>query len=164
MNFYQFWRNVADDDVDKFLRYFTFLPIEQIDELGKLSGKELNQAKEILAYEVTKNVHGQDAAEQSQADARKAFGQQHDVKGDSIPHEDLAASELDENPGLLSLIVRAKLESSNSKARKLVQGRGIRIHDDVVDDPQYNVSSKDVQDGYILIRAGKKRMFRFDIV
>ena len=162
--FYQFWRNVADDDVDKFLRYFTFLPIEQIDELGKLSGKELNQAKEILAFEVTKNVHGQDAAEQSQADARKAFGQQNDVKGDSIPHEDLAASELDENPGLLSLIVRANLESSNSKARKLVQGRGIRIHDDVVDDPQYTLSDKDVTDGYILIRAGKKRMFRFDIV
>lgn len=161
--FFQFWRNVADDDVDKFLRYFTFLSIEEIEKLSGVEGQALNASKEVLAYEVTKIVHGDEAAEQARADARKAFGAQHDVKGDSIPHETLSAAELSEKPGLLSLIVRAKLETSNGKARKLVQGRGIRIHDQVIEDPQYAVSEADIKDGYILIRAGKKRLYRFDI-
>ncbi len=162
--FYQFWRNVADADVGKFLNYFTFLPTDEIQKLAALEGQAINEAKECLAFEVTKIVHGEAAALQSQSDARKAFGDKNDVKGDSIPHASLSADELDQELGLLSLIVRANLESSNGKARKLVEGRGIRIHDTVIEDPQYKISSADIKDNYILIRAGKKRMFRYDIV
>lgn len=161
--FYQFWRNVDDADVGTFLSYFTFLDIEEIARLAMLKGKDINQAKEVLAYQVTRLIHGEAAAEQAQADARKAFGQQHDVGGDSIPHATLSSEELDAGPGLLELMVRAELAPSNSQARKLIQGRGVRIHDAIVEDPYYTISSSDIKDQYILIKVGKKRLFRFDV-
>src|SRR5262249_14812372 len=85
-DFYQFWRNAADADVRRFLGLFTTLPMEEVDRLTSRGGEELNHAKEVLAFEVTNLVHGQAAAEEAMADAKRAFGPAHDVTGDSVPH------------------------------------------------------------------------------
>ncbi len=160
--FYQFWRNVADADVGTFLNYFTFLPIDEVARLSALKDKAINEAKEVLAFEVTKLVHGEQAAEQAQSDARKAFGDQHDTSGDSIPHAAISSDEIDQEIGLLTLLVRAELAQSNSQARQLIKGRGVRINDEVIEDPHYKVSGKDVKDGVVLIKTGKK-FFRYDV-
>lgn len=160
--FYQFWRNVGDADVGRFLRFFTFLPVDEIAKLEAREGQALNEAKEVLARTVTALVHGEAAADQAEADSKKAFAGA-DVSGDSIPHGDLPASELEAGCGLLSLLVRADLAKSNGEARRLVQGGGVRIHEDRVDDPGRTVTSADIEGGYVLLRAGKKRMYRFDV-
>ncbi len=161
--FFQFWRNSADADVKKFLGWFTFLPMTEVDKLCREGGEALNYAKEVLAYEVTTLVHGEAEAERARDSARKAFGVQHDVTGDAIPHGDLPTSELDAGIGLLALLVRSGLAASNGDAKRLVQGGGISLHDQRIDDPNLKVTAALVRDGYILVKAGKKRMYRFDV-
>jgi tyrosyl-tRNA synthetase len=161
--FFQFWRNAADADVKKFLGFFTTLPMDEIGRLTDRAGESLNRAKEVLAYEITKMVHGQPAADKALEDARRAFGVDRDVRGDSIPHKDLTPAEIEPGIGLLVLMVRAGLAQSNGEARRLVQGGGVRVHDEVVQDPNLSITTADVKDGFVLLRAGKKRIFRFDI-
>ncbi|MDA3963096.1 MAG: tyrosine--tRNA ligase [Planctomycetota bacterium] len=161
--FYQFWRNVADADVGRFLSFFTFLEMDQVNQLASAEGRAINESKEVLAFEITKLVHGEAAAQQAQADAQKAFSASADVTGDSIPHAAIAASELEAGIGILALLVRAELAKSNSEARRLVQGGGVRIHDARIDDPTHTVTTAALQDGYLLLRAGKKRLYRFDL-
>lgn len=160
--FYQFWRNVADADVGRYLAYFTFLPMDEVRRLAALEGRALNEAKEVLAREVTRLVHGERAAARAEADSRRAFGAA-DPTGESIPHAPLDARELEEGRGLLALLVRAGLAASNGEARRLVQGGGVRLHDERVDDPARTVTTADVRDGSVVLRAGKKRLFRFDL-
>jgi len=160
--FYQFWRNVADADTARYLAYFTFLPHDELARLQALEGAESNQAKEVLAFEVTRLVHGEAEARRAQQDARRAFGAE-DVAGESIHHARLPAQELEAGIGILTLLVRAELARSNSEARRLVQGGGVRLHDQRIDEPGYTVGSGDIADGRVLLRAGKKRLFRFDI-
>ncbi|HEX7010160.1 MAG TPA: tyrosine--tRNA ligase [Phycisphaeraceae bacterium] len=161
--FYQFWRNTADADVGRFLAYFTFLPMDEVHRLAALEGQAINQAKEVLAYEVTKLVHGQAEADAARDSARKAFGAERDVTGEAIPHATLDRSELRDGAGLLTLMVRAGLAPSNSEARRLVQSGGVHLHDEQVKDPTRRLTEQDVRDGYILIRVGKKRLFRYDV-
>jgi tyrosyl-tRNA synthetase len=162
-DFYQFWRNTADADVARFLNLFTFLPVAEIAALTGQGGEQLNKAKEVLAFEVTKLIHGHAAAEQALESARKAFGAAKDVTGDSIPHADMPGSELAAGLGILALLVRAGLAASNGEAKRLIQGGGVSLHDARVDDPARMVTSADVVDGYVLVRAGKKRLFRYDV-
>ena len=159
-DFYQFWRNTSDADVKKFLNFFTLLPV---DEIAALLAGDINAAKERLAFEVTRLIHGQPAAEVALESARNAFGAAKDVTGDAIPHADLAAPELEIGIGLLALLVRAGLAASNGEAKRLVQGGGVSIHDARIDDPARSVKTTDLKDGYVLLKAGKKRMFRFDV-
>jgi tyrosyl-tRNA synthetase len=159
-DFYQFWRNSADADTAKFLRFFTVLPVAEIDALA---AGDINRAKEVLALEATALVHGLPAAEQALADARRAFGAARDVGGDSIPHSDLPSGELDAGISLVALLVRAGLAASNGEARRLIGGGGVRVHDIQVDDPQRKLGPSDAQAGVVLLRAGKKRLFRFDV-
>lgn len=156
--FYQFWRNTADADTGKYLGYFTFLPLDEIQRLDALEGQAANEAKEVLAFEVTKLVHGEDEANAARESARKAFSASTDVTGDAIPNGPLP----DLPTGLLTLLVTAGLAKSNGEARRLVQGGGVRIHDDKITDPKREVTAEDVQEGFLLLRAGKKKMFRFD--
>lgn len=162
-DFYQFWRNVADSDVKKFLGYFTFLPFEEITQLTKESGAALNQAKQRLAFEVTKLIHGQDEAQKAQDSAAGAFSSQRDVTGESVPAAQIPAGDLGGGILLTTLLKDARLCQSNSEARRLIKGGGVRIGDEKITDINYVVTEKDVSNSYILIRAGKKRMFRFDI-
>jgi tyrosyl-tRNA synthetase len=159
-DFYQFWRNSADADTAKFLRFFTVLPVA---EIAALAAGDINSAKEVLALEATALVHGLPAAEQARADARRAFGAQRDVGGESIPHSELPAGELAGGIALVAALVRAGLAASNGEARRLIQGGGVRVHDEVVEDPQRKLTPADAQSGVLLLRAGKKRLFRFDV-
>lgn len=161
--FYQFWRNSADADVARFLKLFTFLPLAEIDALTAAGGEQLNRAKEVLAFEATKLIHGQAAAEEALDSAKRAFGAAQDVTGDSIPHAELTAAELAAGITIATLLVRGELAKSTSEARRLIQGGGVSLHDQKIDDHAHNVSSADIIDGYVLLRAGKKRMFRFDV-
>ena len=158
--FYQFWRNVADADVGRFLGFFTFLPMDEVRQLASCEGQAINTSKERLAYEVTRLVHGQDQADAARDSAQKAFGATNDVTGSGIPHETIGVDELGD---LRSLMVRAKLASSNGEAKKLIQGGGVKIHNDKISDITRVVTPKDVTDGYVLLRVGKKRLFRYDV-
>ena len=162
-DFYQFWRNTADADVRKFLCFFTVLPVAEIDALVRDGGAALNHAKEVLAYEATKLIHGEAEALTARDSAKKAFGASHDVTGDQIPHAPLAAAELAAGIGIVALVVKAGFAASNGEARRLVEGGGISLHDDKVADPKRSVGAADAKDGRVVLKAGKKRIFRFDV-
>ncbi len=162
-DFFQFWRNVADQDVGRFLGYFTFLPMDEVRELASAEGKAINESKVRLAYEVTKLVHGEAEAQKAMDSAKSAFVEQ-DVTGDAIPSGALAPSALSDGLGLIALVVKAGFAKSNGEARRLIVGGGVRLHDEKLTDPMRQVTADDVVDGYILVRAGRKRLFRFDLI
>src|SRR5690606_11291024 len=137
--------------VRRFLGLFTFIAMNDVDKLTNEGGSAMNYAKDVLAFEVTALIHGFAAAEAAQESARKAFGIQHDVSGDAIPHAAIPDSELEAGIPLVNLVVRAGLETSNSAARRLIQGGGVSLHADRVDDPNRNVTTADVRDGFVLI-------------
>ncbi len=159
--FFQFWRNAADADVRRFFGFFTTLPMADID---RLIAADINHAKATLAREVTALVHGVAAADAALADAAKAFGEQQDVTGDSIPHAELSRVELTAGIPLPALLVRAGLAASTSEARRALQSGGVRIHDTAITDVNARAGLDQLVDGYVLIRVGKKRLFRFDVV
>jgi tyrosyl-tRNA synthetase len=167
--FYQYWRNVPDPDVEKLLFLFTFVPADEVIELGRLKDKEINRAKERLAYELTKIVHGEEEAEKSLEAAKAAFsvvsngdaGQGgKDTGTEGIPSLDIPASEFEEGIGILDLFSRTTLCSSNSEARRLVEQGGAWINDTKVEDSKLTIDPSWIKDGQLLLRAGKKRYFR----
>ena len=162
-DFYQYWRNTPDADVKRFLGFFTFLPMDEINRLGALEGQELNKAKEVLAYEVTRLVHGHAEADKARDSAGKAFSGAQDVTGEAIPHAELPKQELTGGVGVIQLLVMAGLAKSNGEAKRLISSGGVRLHDQPVKDITFKVSDGSVRNGYVLIRAGKKRLFRFDV-
>jgi tyrosyl-tRNA synthetase len=152
-DFYQYWRNVGDGDVMKCIRMLTFLPLEQIDEMDHWEGSQLNQAKEILAYELTKMVHGDAEAEKAQTAARAIFsaGAAADMPTTTLTAEDLTDGAI----GVLSLMVKCGLAKSNGEARRLVQQGGVFLADEKVTDPAQTVSQAQLAQG-VVIRKGKK--------
>lgn len=152
--FYQYWRNVGDADVLKCIRMLTFLPLEQIDEMDHWQGEQLNQAKEILAYELTKMVHGEEEAEKAQATARGLFGGAADHE--NMPSTVLDASLVkDGSVGLLAAMVAAGLCASNREARQLVQQGGVLVDGEKVTDPKTSLSEEALRAG-VVIKKGKK--------
>ena len=152
--FYQYWRNVGDADVLKCIRMLTFLPLEQIDEMDHWQGEQLNQAKEILAYELTKMVHGEGEAEKAQATARGLFGGAADHE--NMPSTVLDASLVkDGSVGLLAAMVAAGLCASNREARQLVQQGGVLVDGEKVTDPKTALSEEALRAG-VVIKKGKK--------
>ncbi len=150
-DFYQYWRNVDDGDVLKCLRMLTFLPLSQIDEMDTWQGSKLNTAKEILAYELTKLVHGEEEADRAQAAARALFS------GAGLA-ADMPTSVLPEavGMGLLDAMVAAGLAASKGEARRLVQQGGVSVNDQKVTDPAATLSAADFADGAAVIKKGKK--------
>lgn len=163
--FYQFWRNVADADVGRYLGYFTFLPMEEVNRLASAAGAAINESKVRLAYEITKLVHGEDEADKARDAASGAFtaGRAIDVTGESIPSATMTPAELASGPSVIDLLVAARFAQSKGEARRLIQGGGVRVHDTKVGDIAHTLGPADALDGYVLVRAGKKRLFRFDI-
>ena len=152
--FYQYWRNVDDADVLKCIRMLTFLPLEQIDEMDHWQGEQLNQAKEILAFELTKMVHGEEEAAKAQATARGLFSGAADEA--NMPATQLDAALLrDGKVGLLTAMVAAKLCSSNREARQLVQQGGVLVDGEKVTDPTFAFAAEQLQKG-VVIKEGKK--------
>ena len=152
--FYQYWRNVEDSDVLKCIRMLTFLPLEQIDEMDGWEGAQLNTAKEILAYELTKLVHGEEEANKAQAAAKALFvGGGDDA---NMPTTEITADKLaDGKIGILNLMVACKLAGSNGEARRLVQQGGVFVNDEKVPDHTFAVTEAQLKDG-VKIRKGKK--------
>ena len=152
--FYQYWRNVGDADVLQCIRMLTFLPLEQIDEMDHWEGEQLNKAKEILAYELTKMVHGEEEAEKAQATARGLFS-------GAADHENMPSTKLDAElvkdggVGLLAAMVAAGLCGSNREARQLVQQGGVLVDGEKVTDPKA-VLTVDALNKGVVIKKGKK--------
>ena len=152
--FYQYWRNVGDQDVLKCIRMLTFLPLEQINEMDSWQGEQLNKAKEILAYELTSLVHGEEEAAKAQETARNLFSGA--VDSEHMPCTQLEASQLkDGQIGLLNLLAAAKLVGSNREARQLIQQGGIAIDGEKVTDPALRLTEEALKKG-IIIKKGKK--------
>ena len=153
--FYQYWRNVGDGDVLKCLRMLTFLPLEQIDEMDKWEGSQLNTAKEILAYELTKLVHGQEEAEKAQSAARAIFGgggDTADMPCTCLCREDAQGDSI----GLLDLMVKCKLVPSKKEARRLVEQGGVEVNGEKVTDVSAAFPCTDFCGEGLVIKKGKK--------
>jgi tyrosyl-tRNA synthetase len=155
-DFWQFWRNVADADVARFLRLFTELPLGEIARLERLDGAEINEAKKILATEITRLAHGDAAAASAAESARKTF--EEGALGGDLPVIEVEMRELDAGIPLFTLLHRAGLAASGGEARRLIKGGGARINDVVVEDEMRRVTRADLPaQGVVKISAGKKR-------
>ena len=153
-DFYQNWRNVGDDDVMKCIRMLTFLPLEQIAAMADWKDAQLNTAKEILAFELTKLVHGEEEANKAQAAAKALFvGGGDDA---NMPTTEITADKLvDGKIGILNLMVACGLAPSNKQARQLVEQGGVLLNDEKMDDPSFAVTEEMLKAGG-KIRKGKK--------
>ncbi len=161
-DFYQYWRNVADDDVINCMKLITFVPVEEIEAMEHLKGHELNPVKERLAYEVTSMVHGEEEAKKAQTAAKSLF-----VKGAddvNMPSTELCSDDLDLGEiGVLTLLVKTGLAPSNAEARRLVQGGGVSIDDQKVSDPKMTVPADRLRAG-VVIKKGKKVFHKATLV
>ncbi len=152
--FWQWWRNVADADVGKFLKLFTELPVDECDRLGALEGSEINEAKVILANEVTGLAHGVQAAETAEATAREVF--ERGGAGEDLPTLALAPGEIGEGISIVQLITRSGLAKSGKEAKRLIADQGARLNDAPLTDPGLMISAEDLVEP-IKLSAGKKR-------
>ena len=154
-DFYQYWRNVGDADVLKCLRMLTFLPLEQIDEMDKWEGSQLNQAKEILAFELTKLVHGEEEAAKAQESARALFsaGSAADMPTTTLTEADLRDGSID----ILGILVAAGLCPTRSEARRNVQQGGVTVNGEKVTDFKATYTPEDIMKEDFVVRRGKKK-------
>ena len=153
--FYQYWRNVADSDVLKCIRMLTFLPLEQIDEMDKWEGSQLNKAKEILAYELTKLVHGEDEANKAQEAARALFGGGAD--SDNMPSTELNAADFaDGKIGIIDILVKAGLAKSRGEARRLIEQGGVSVNDEKIKSLDFAFTADEIAANPAIVKKGKK--------
>jgi len=155
-DFYQYWRNVDDADVERCLALLTFLPMEEVRRLGALEGQEINEAKKVLAYEVTKLVHGQEEADKAKAAAEAVFGGS--GSSENMPTIELTAE--DAAKKLVDVLVAAEVFGSKGEARRLIQQNGLSLNDEKVTDPDYTLSEGDFTDGEAIVKKGKKKFYR----
>ena len=161
-DFFQYWRNVGDSDVLKCIRMLTFLPLEQIDEMDAWQGEQLNKAKEILAYELTKLVHGEDEANKALETARKVFAQ--GGISEDMPTTALTADQFkDGKIGILDLMVAGNLAASKSEARRLVVQGGVTLCDEKVPAPEFVIDATLFAEKDVIVRKGKKVFHRFTL-
>ena len=153
-DFYQYWRNVADADVLKCIRMLTFLPLEQIDEMDKWEGSQLNKAKEILAYELTSLVHGEEEAKKAQDSARALFstGGAANMPTTELTEEDFVDGKID----VLTLLVKSGLVPSKSEARRAVQQGGVSVEGEKIEDINYAYTVDDIKANEKILKRGKK--------
>ena len=158
-DFYQYWRNVADADVLKCLRMLTFLPLEQIEEMDHWEGSRLNEAKEILAFELTKLVHGEEEAQRAQEGARALFaggGNTANMPEAELSDEDFENGEI----GILRLLVKAGLASSNGEARRNVEQGGVSVDGEKITDVKAQIAKDSIGEDGIVLKRGKKKFMR----
>ena len=154
--YWQFWRNTDDDDVGRFLKLFTELPLDEVDRLAALGGSEINDAKKVLASEATALLHGAAAAEEAAEASRRTF--EEGAMADALPTVSVAAEELSVGIGVLGLFVKAGLVSSNGEARRQIRGGGLRLNDAVINDERMVVRESDFADtGVVKLSLGRKK-------
>jgi tyrosyl-tRNA synthetase len=154
-DYWQFWRNADDADVEKLLRIYTTLPMAEIARLAALQGSEVNDAKKVLATEATALLHGREKAVQAARTAQETFEQGALAQG--LPSVEIAASELENGLGVLAAFVRAGLVKSNGEARRQIAGGGLRVNDAAVTDEAARLTPHDLADGVIKLSLGKKK-------
>lgn len=152
--FYQYWRNVGDQDVEKCLALLTFLPMEEVRRLGALEGSEINKAKETLAFELTKIVHGDEEATKAQEAARALFGK--GTVAGSVPTTEIPASDFADGMDILTLLTTTGMVPSRSEARRAVQQGGVKVADNAVANIEFKVTANLFTDGTLLVQKGKK--------
>ncbi|MGO4387364.1 tyrosine--tRNA ligase [Microvirga sp. 2YAF29] len=153
--FWQFWRNTADDDVARFLRLFTELPLDEVQRLARLQGTDINEAKQILATEVTRLAHGDAAAQEAMETARHTFAEGASAGG--LPSIDVPAAELDAGIPVATLLHQTGLAVSRSEGRRLIKGGGAKLNGDTVTDENALATRTHLRDGAIMLSAGRKR-------
>ena len=157
-DFYQYWRNVDDQDVEKCLGLLTFLPMEEVRRLGALKDSAINEAKRVLAFEVTKMIHGAEEAERAMQAAESLFGS--GAGSDNVPTTEISASELGEDARLVAWMARSGMTKSNGEARKLIQQGGVLVDEEKITDVDYAFTAERLADG-VVVRRGKKTFRRF---
>jgi tyrosyl-tRNA synthetase len=155
-DYWQYWRNVEDADVARFLKLFTFLPLDEIARLAALQGAEINEAKKTLATEATALVHGREAAEAAAATARKTF--EEGAVAMSLPSVSIGAEEVAAGLGVLTAFVKAGLVASTGEARRQIKGGGLRVNDAPVTDERATIGEADFEkEGVVKLSLGKKK-------
>ena len=155
-DFWQYWRNTEDEDVDRFLKLFTELPLDEIARLSALKGNELNEAKKILAHEVTQLCHGRDAANSVAESARKTF--EEGSVGQDLPFIIINKNDLEDGVWVIEAMRKLALIQSNGEGRRLIANGGVRVNDTVINDPEKQLNVSDISiSGMIKLSAGKKR-------
>ena len=152
--FYQYWRNIADTEVRKVLSLLTFLPDEEVDRLSNLKDEEINQAKKVAAFEITKLIHGEEEAVKAEQASEALFGQGNDI-------EHMPSITIEENEkSILDIIVKANMASSKGQAKTLIAQGGISLNDAKIEDVGYQLSENDFKDGYAILKKGKKTFMK----
>lgn len=159
--FFQYWRNVDDADVERCLKLLTFLPLDEIDELAALKDEQANKAKEVLAFEVTKLVHGEEKARKALQSARALFSGGGDAG--NMPSGAISADELDEGFDILDALILGGLAPSRGEARRMVLGGGVSIDGEKVSDFKLMIEKNMFKDGVMVLKRGKKKFFRLEL-
>ena len=159
-DFFQFWRNVPDADVGRFMKMFTVL---SLDEIEKITQDNINEQKKVLAFEVTKFVHGEDASNQVLKEVSNAFGASKDGSGDSIPHDSLERVKLENKIGILELLVKTTFVKSNNEGRRLIQSNGVKLNGVICTETNRKIGIEDIENNVITLQVGKKKLFRYDV-
>lgn len=154
--FYQYWRNIDDSDVEKCLSLLTFLPMDEVKELGSLEGAEINKAKKVLAYEVTKLIHGEDEAKKAQDGAEALFGAGGDMT--NAPTIELAIDDLEGT--LLDILLKGEVIPSKKEGRRLIEQGGLFLEEEKISDPTLKLTEESFVNGDILVKKGKKKYYR----
>lgn len=156
--FYQYWRNIDDADVKKVLSLLTFLPMDEVNRLSSLEGSEINEAKKVAAYEITKIIHGKEEAKKACEAANNLFNGS--GVSDNMPTTKIDSYDL----SLLDLLVKINFAPSKSQAKILISQGGISINDEKIDNINYVLSKKDFKDGFLIIKKGKKNYHKIEMV
>lgn len=158
--FYQYWRNVDDKDVEKCLALLTFLPMEEVKRLGSLKDKEINEAKDVLAFEITKLVHGEEEAEKSRNATKTLFGNSNDMSF-------VTAIEVNKDVignSILDFLVNNKLLPSKGEAKRLIVQGGLTLNDNKITETSYVIGEEDFKNGELILKRGKKKYDRFKLI
>ena len=159
-DFYQYWRNIDDADVERCLALLTFLPMDEVRRLGALEGSEINKAKEVLAFEVTKLVHSEQEAKKAEEAAKALFAGGIDMT--NVPTVQIAKDKL--NTSLLDIISENKIVPSKAEGRRLIQQNGLSVNGEKVTDVQRQLTEEDFKDGFALIKRGKKNYNKIELI
>ncbi|OAA88840.1 tyrosine--tRNA ligase [Clostridium ljungdahlii] len=154
--FYQYWRNIGDADVEKCLALLTFLPMDEVKRLGSLPGEKINEAKKVLAYEVTKIVHGVKEAKKAKEAAEALFSGGQNME--NVPTVEIGENSL--GCSIVELLVNLQILPSKSEVRRLIQQNGLTVNDEKITDPKFLITKDSFKDGEMLIRRGKKKYNR----
>lgn len=161
-DFYQYWRNIDDADVEKCLALLTFLPMDEVRRLGALKDAEINMAKEVLAFEVTRLIHSEEDAVNAQNAARALFSGGAD--SENIPSSEITIAELGESMPVIDLMLKAGLIKTKSEGRRLIEQSGVSINDNIISDVYAAVTENDFSDNKLMIKKGKKVYHRVKLV